>query len=177
MIYLKQMLYVSTLEETDSLAPRGPIRIPPSDMARSRSRKPDPSGRASTFEKRGGRARGGGPDRSKSQDSHSGPTRAVETKIAPFTLSTLAPAVLPWRRLYPGLHRVTWWSIDLRPDADKALDRDRIARTDAGWLVVEQQQQRIPAAEADLFRVSVRIRVGVTLGLGVRLGVIGYSSC
>ena len=139
MIYLKQMLYVSTLEETDSLAPRGPIRIPPSDMARSRSRKPDPSGRASTFEKRGGRARGGGPDRSKSQDSHSGPTRAVETKIARLTLSTLAPAVLPWRRLYPGLHRVTWWSIDLRPDADKALDRDRIARTDAGWLVVQQQ--------------------------------------
>ena len=85
------------------------------------------------------RPRSGGADRSKSQDSHSGPTRAVETKIAPFTLSTLAPAVLPWRRLYPGLHRVTWWSIDLRPDADKALDRDRIARTDAGWLVVQQQ--------------------------------------
>ena len=89
------------------------------------TRKPDPP------EKRGA-------DRSKSQDSHSGPTRAVETKIARLTLSTLAPVVLPCR-LYPGLHRVTWWSIDLRPDADIALDRDRITRTDAGWLVVEQQ--------------------------------------
>ena len=128
----------STLEEIDSLAPRAvrcPIRIPPRcEMARFRfyitreqagSAPPRPE------------KRGGGPEQIPGQPQWPH-TRAVETKIARFTLSTLAPAVLPCR-LYPGLHRVTWWSIDLRPDADIALDRDRITRTDAGWLVVEQQ--------------------------------------